>query len=145
MRVVVGSDHAGYKLKEAVKAFLLSKSYSVDDLGCSSTESVDYPDYARAVARAVAAETGTMGILICGTGIGVSICANKVPGIRAALCHKEYETEMSRNHNDANILCLGARTLDGDEAIHLVETFLNTEFEGGRHLRRVNKIKAMEQ
>ncbi len=143
-RVVMGADHAGYKLKEAIKEFLEARRYPIDDKGCHDDQSVDYPDYAAQVSRAVADDDRNMGILVCGTGIGMSIAANKVPGARAALCHTEYEAQMSRNHNNANVICLGARTLKEGVAVRLVEKFLRSEFEGDRHARRVDKIKDLE-
>jgi len=144
-KIVMGSDHAGFELKERIKAYLAERRYPIDDKGCHSEESVDYPDFAEAVARAVAADDQAMGILVCGTGIGVSIAANKVAGVRAALCHSEYEAQMARNHNDANVICIGARTMRGETPVRVVEKFLRSEFEGGRHARRVDKIKAIER
>jgi len=143
--VFIGNDHAGFELKQDLKAFLKDQGYQVRDLGCDSTDSVDYPDFAKRVAREVAAsDGGAFGILICGTGIGMSIAANKLKGVRAALCIKEYDAQMARNHNDANILCLGARTLQKEVARRVVTTFLRSEFEGGRHARRVAKIHSLE-
>ena len=143
-RVIIGSDHAGYQLKDAIKSHFTDLSYRIEDMGCHDSESVDYPDLAGQVARTVMEDSRNRGILICGTGIGMSIAANKVRGIRAALCHTEYEAQMSRNHNDANIICLGARTLKEGLAIRLVTKFLRSEFEGERHERRVKKIMALE-
>ncbi len=143
-KITIGSDHAGYRLKEAVKTFLEDQGYEIKDLGCHGTESVDYPDYAQCVAEAVAANPGTKGVLVCGTGIGMSIAANKIKGIRAALCHNEFEAQMSRNHNDANIICLGARSINQDVALRLVHKFLRSDFEGDRHQRRIGKIANME-
>lgn len=143
-RVHIGSDHAAFAEKEVVKAHLAAKGMEVHDHGCDSTASVDYPDYAGAVAKAVAASECERGILLCGTGIGVSIAANKVRGIRAALCHTPFEATMARQHNDANVLCAGARVLDQAVILQLVDTFLATAFEGGRHGRRVDKMMALE-
>jgi len=143
--VYIGSDHAGYELKENIESYLQELGYKMEDLGCHNTESVDYPDYAKMVARnVVKAQGASMGILICGTGIGMSIAANKIKGIRAALCLKEYDAQMARNHNDANIICLGSRTLQPEVARRVVVKFLQSEFEGGRHERRVEKIKSLE-
>ena len=144
-KIIIGSDHAGFELKQAVKKEFEAKSYPMQDMGCDGPDSVDYPDFAQKVAQTVAADARSLGILICGTGIGMAIAANKVKGIRAAVCRNEYEAQMSRNHNNANILCLGARTLEGDVALRVVETFLRSDFEGDRHGRRVDKIMALEQ
>ena len=142
--IAIGSDHAGYALKETIKRSLLEQGYSVEDKGCDGPDSVDYPDYAEAVARRVAGSDGVTGVLICGTGIGMCMSANKIRGIRAALVHGEFEARMSKEHNDANILCLGARTLASDVALNLVRTFLAAEFQGDRHARRVGKMMALE-
>ena len=140
MTIVLAADHGGFELKEVIKEQLRKGGYQVDDVGCSSGVSVDYPDYAAmAVARIVSGECDR-GILICGTGIGMSIAANRHPSIRAANCHDEYTTTMSREHNDANVLCLGARVIDAETALKLVMIWLRTEFAGGRHLRRVGKL-----
>ena len=144
-RVVAGSDHAGLTLRaEAVKA-ARSKGFEVEDLGPHTAESVDYPDFAAAVAQAVTSGKARFGILVCGTGIGMSMAANKVPGIRAALCRTEYEARMTRAHNDANVLCLGERVTGGGLGAAIVEAFLNTPFEGGRHARRVEKVNALDR
>lgn len=144
--IFIGSDHAGFELKQDIKAYLEANQYQVTDVGCHSTESVDYPDYAERVATAVlAAGAEAKGILICGTGIGMCIAANKFPGIRAALCPKEYEAQMARNHNNANIICLGARALQSEVARRVVNKFLEAEFEGGRHQRRIDKIAALAE
>ena len=140
MKIVIGSDHGGYKLKEEIKAYLKRRKISFKDLGAYSEESVDYPDTGKKVAKAVASKKGKFGILVCGTGLGMSMVANKVKGIRAALCHNVYTAKMSRAHNDANILCLGGRVLKKALALKIVDAFLQTQFEGGRHLRRVKKI-----
>ncbi len=145
MKIALGADHAGFELKEKIKQQLAAKGISVDDRGTDSTASVDYPDYARAVAEEVAARQADLGILVCGTGIGMSIAANKVPGIRAAKVDTEFEAERSRQHNDANVLALGAATITEDVAFRIVEKWLATGFEGGRHERRVNKIAEIER
>jgi ribose 5-phosphate isomerase B len=143
-KISLGSDHAGFKLKESIKNYLKEKGYEVKDFGTNSEESVDYPDYAKAVAKDVI-KNNSRGILICGTGIGMSIAANKIKGIRAALCRSEYDAEMSRRHNDANILTLGSRTTHTDDAKKIVDVFLNTPFEEGRHIQRIKKIHDMEK
>ena len=144
-RIVAGSDHAGLALRaEAVKT-ARAAGFEVEDLGPFSGESVDYPDHARQVAEAVAAGRARFGLLVCGTGIGMSIAANKVKGIRAALCTSEFEARMARAHNDANVLCLGERVLGAGLAAAVVKAFLETPFEGGRHARRVEKIGALER
>ena len=144
MKIALGADHAGFELKESVKRLLTAKSIQVDDRGTHSAESVDYPDFARAVAEEVARRQADFGILVCGTGIGMSMSANKVAGIRAAKADTEFEVEMARAHNDANVLCMGARVIDTATAEKLVRKFLETRFEGGRHQRRVDKIMAIE-
>jgi ribose 5-phosphate isomerase B len=144
-RVIAASDHAGLGLRaEAVKT-ARARGYEVEDLGPFSTESVDYPDYAKALAEAVAAGKARAGILVCGTGIGMSMAANKMPGIRAAVCRTEYEARMARAHNDANVLCLGDRVTGLGLGAAIVEVFLTTPFEGGRHGRRVDKIDALDR
>lgn len=140
MMIYVGSDHGGFALKQKIVAHL----EGCKDLGTHTEESCDYPDIAAKVAEAVA-EDGARGILVCGTGIGMSIAANKVRGIRAAVCWDEYTAEMARKHNDANILCLGQRAIDPGLALRLVDIFLSTDFEGGRHERRVKKIMGLQQ
>ena len=145
MKLVIGSDHGGYALKEVVKAYLREQGHEVCDRGTDNGEtSVDYPDYGRAVAEDVAAGKYDFGIVICGTGIGISIAANKVPGIRAALCTDPYMARMARMHNDANILALGGRVVGPGLALDIVAAFLAGEFAGGRHARRVDKIMALE-
>ncbi|HEY6939361.1 MAG TPA: ribose 5-phosphate isomerase B [Terriglobales bacterium] len=145
MKIALGSDHAGFELKESVKRLLTTQGIQVDDRGTHSSESVDYPDFARAVGEAVVRGQADFGVLVCGTGIGMSMSANKIPGIRAAKADTEYEAEMARAHNDANVLCLGARVTDAATAERLVRKFLETRFEGGRHQRRVDKIMAIER
>ncbi|WP_022853794.1 ribose 5-phosphate isomerase B [Thermodesulfatator atlanticus] len=140
MKVAVGSDHAGFALKEKVKALLQELGHEVLDFGCHSTESVDYPVYGVKVAKAVASSEATRGILICGTGLGMSMVANRFPGIRAALCHELFTTKMARLHNDANILVMGGRVIGDALALEMVKVFLETPFEGGRHERRIRQI-----
>jgi ribose 5-phosphate isomerase B len=141
MKIAIGSDHGGYLLKEDIKKHLNKCRIGVKDFGAFSEESVDYPDIGKKVAKAVASKRYKFGILVCGTGLGMSMVANRVKGIRAALCHNVYTAKMSRAHNDANILCLGGRVLKKALALKIVEAFLKTPFEGGRHLRRVRKIE----
>jgi ribose 5-phosphate isomerase B len=143
-RIAVGADHAGFHLKETVKRFLIDAGYEVDDVGTSSEESVDYPDFARAAAERVAAGRDRFGILACGTGIGMAIAADKVPGIRAANVSEPLTARLSREHNDANVLTIGARILDGAKAIEVVRTFLASDFAGGRHQRRIDKISELD-
>lgn len=136
--IAVGADHAGVFLKNDIVKLLEKEGYEVKDFGTYSNESCDYPIYAKAVADAVASGLCEKGILVCGTGIGMSMAANKVKGIRAAVCSEAKSAEMTRRHNDANILCLGARMIDEKTAEELVKIFLSTEFEGGKHLRRIS-------
>ncbi len=145
MKIAIGSDHAGYELKEKIKSELHRRGIQLSDAGTNSTDSVDYPDFAHAVAESVASGQAERGILVCGSGIGMSIAANKVPGVRAANVSTEYEAQMSREHNDANVLALGARIVDDESAFKIVETWLNSEFSGGRHQRRVDKIAQIER
>jgi ribose 5-phosphate isomerase B len=144
MKIAIGSDHAGFRLKEIVKNFLKTKNIEVEDFGTHTEESVDYPDYAFKVGEAVARKDFDFGILICGSGIGMSIAANKVKGIRAALCNDLYSAHVSREHNNANILCMGGRVIGEEVAKEIVSVWLNAKFEGGRHERRVNKITDYE-
>ena len=139
--IALASDHAGFELKEAIKKHLVENNYDILDFGTNSTASVDYPPFARMAAEAVVAGECDKGIICCGTGIGVSIVANKVRGIRCALCTNEFTAEMSRKHNDSNMLALGARVTDQDLALKMVDIWLNTEFEEGRHKRRVDMIE----
>ena len=143
--IALGSDHGGYDLKERIKAYLDSKGLAYRDYGTDSKESCDYPVFGRAAAEAVASGECDRGIVICTTGIGISITANKVKGIRCALCADSLSAEMTRRHNDANMLALGAGFSGPNLAERIVEVFLNTEFEGGRHARRVNMITEMEK
>ncbi len=140
MKYFIGTDHAGFKVKAFVIENLKKRGIEVEDLGTYSTESVDYPDFAHKVAEAVLNNPGTKGILICGTGIGMSLAANKHKGIRAALCHDAYTAEMARRHNDANILCFGERVVGQGVIESILDAWFSTSFEGGRHERRVKKI-----
>lgn len=141
MIIAVGSDHAGYELKEEIKRYLIEKGHTVKDCGTDSTESCDYPVFGRAAAEVVREEEAERAIVICGSGIGISIAANKVPGIRCALCSEPLSAELSRRHNNANALAMGARLIGSDMAKRIVDVFLSTEFEGGRHQRRIDKIE----
>jgi len=145
MRVAIGADHAGYELKEIIKHTLDELRVSYKDYGTDSDESVDYPDYAAKVGRVVASGEFDRGILICGTGIGMAIAANKIPGIRAAPVVDLESARLAREHNNANILAIGARVTPPERALDLVRLFLKTEFEGGRHERRLQKVAALEQ
>lgn len=142
MKIAIACDHGGYELKEALKRRFAQLHFT--DLGTDSSASVDYPDFAAALARRIAAGEFDRGILICGSGIGISIAANKVKGVRAALCHNAYTAEMARRHNDANIIAMGGRVVDEQTAVAMTEIFLTTQFEGGRHANRVAKISALE-
>ncbi len=144
MRIAIGSDHRGFHLKEKLTSILKTKGHEITDVGTLATEAVDYPDYAALVAQQVSEETVDRGILICGTGIGMAITANKFPKVRAAACTDEVTTEISRRHNDLNVLCLSADMLSPRVVERMVEIWIETEFEGGRHLRRVEKIQALE-
>jgi ribose 5-phosphate isomerase B len=140
----IASDHGGYELKRELCKALESKGIRYEDLGCDGLASVDYPDYAKAVCQKVAGEEGSKGVLICGTGVGMSVAANKCRGIRAALVHEEFTARMSRMHNDANVLCLGARVVGSEVAKACLFVWLETKFEGGRHCGRLDKITAIE-
>jgi ribose 5-phosphate isomerase B len=144
-KVSAGSDHAGLALRAEAVRVAREQGFEVEDLGTFTADSVDYPDQARQVASAVASGRSRFGVLVCGTGIGMSIAANKVHGVRAALCTTEYQARMARAHNDANVLCLGERVLGAGQAAAVVAAFLSTPFEGGRHQRRVDKIKGLEK
>ena len=144
-RIALGADHAGFRVKDTIKKYLESAGYDVDDVGTHSEESVDYPDFARAVAERVASGNNPLGIVMCATGIGVAITANKVAGIRAALAHDSLTARRAREHNDANVLALGGKVVGDDEAIAIVQEFLNAQFSGGRHQRRIDKITKMDQ
>jgi ribose 5-phosphate isomerase B len=145
MKVAIASDHRGYHLKERVISLLKSKDHEVIDDGPASDEAVDYPDFAALVARKVSKGEVERGILICGTGLGMAIAANKFPGVRAANCADEVTAELSRRHNDLNVLCLSGDLLSSRITERLVEIWLDTEFEGGRHKRRVSKIRQLEE
>ena len=144
MKIVVGSDHAAYELKEAIKEKLVNEGHEVIDVGCDSTESVDYPKYGHAVGRTVASGEAERGIAVCGSGIGISIACNKVPGIRAALCTSVEMAEMCRRHNNANVVCMGARMISQELAFDIIDKWMTTDFEGGKHLRRINEIEDLD-
>ena len=145
MKIALGCDHGGYELKEYVKTVLDRLGHTYEDFGCFSTESCDYPDFGAAAARAVASGACDRGIVICTTGIGISIAANKIRGIRCAHCADSLQAELTRRHNNANMLALGAGFTGKNLAERIVEVFLSTEFEGGRHARRVDKVMALEE
>lgn len=144
MKIAIGNDHSAVELKEIIKEFLQEKGYEVLDLGTNSTESCDYPIYGEMVGRAVTEKRADFGIAICGTGLGISLAANKVKGVRACVCSEPYTAKMSRLHNDANVLCFGARVVGSELAKMITEVWLDTEFEGGRHQRRVDLIMDIE-
>jgi ribose 5-phosphate isomerase B len=141
MKVAVGCDHAGYELKEAVKEKLINEGYEVIDVGTDSAESVDYPIYGKALGEAVASGKAERGVAICGSGIGISIACNKVKGIRCALCTSEQMAEMSRRHNDANVIAMGARMITQSLAFRMLDVWFATEFEGGKHKRRIDMLE----
>lgn len=141
MKIAIGSDHGGFELKEKVVKFLKGNGYEILDLGCNSTDSVDYPKYGRIVGEAVVEKKADKGIVICGTGIGISIAANKVKGVRAALCTNTTMARLTREHNDANVLAMGGRIVGDVLALEMVDIFLTTEFEGGRHQKRVDLLE----
>jgi len=143
-RIAIGADHAGFPIKETIRQFLENAGYPLEDLGTWSEESVDYPDYGKAVGERVANQQADYGIAVCGTGIGISIAANKVPKIRAAVAHDVNTARLAREHNDANVLAMGGRVVNSTQAIEMVQTFLSTAFLGGRHARRVEKIARIE-
>lgn len=145
MKLVIGSDHGGIHLKNHLLAYLEGKGYEIMDVGTFDEESCDYPDFAIKLCREIQSGTVSKGILICGTGIGISIAANKCRGIRAALCNDVYGAKMSREHNDANVLCMGERIVGAGAAELICDTWLGTEFAGGRHARRVDKIMQIEK
>lgn len=142
--IALGSDHGGYLLKEELKKHLEQEGYEFIDFGTDSTASCDYPVYAEKVCRAIQSGECEKGILICGTGIGMSMCANKCKGIRAAVCGDHFSTEFTRRHNDANVLCMGARVIGSGVALQLADIFLTTEYEGGRHANRVSMMMELE-
>ena len=144
MKIAIGADHGGYDLKEQVKTWLQEMGHEVEDFGCYSKESCDYPDFGAAAARAVASGQCEKGVVICTTGIGISMTANKVKGIRCALCADPWSAEMTRRHNDANMLAMGAGVVGPQLARQILEAFLTHDFEGGRHQRRVDKLMALE-
>lgn len=144
MRIAIGCDHGGFALKEIIKTWLAEAGHEIDDVGTYNEESCDYPDFGQKVAEIVLAGGAQRGILICGTGLGMSMTANRVKGIRAALCTDPYMARMAREHNDANVLVLGGRVVGTGLAEEIVNTWLTTEFAGGRHERRINKIDTLE-
>jgi ribose 5-phosphate isomerase B len=144
MKIAIGSDHAAYELKEAIKEKMIGEGHEIIDVGCDSTESVDYPKYGHAVGRAVASGEAERGIAVCGSGIGISIACNKVPGIRAALCTSVEMAEMCRRHNNANVVCMGARMISQELAFDIIDKWMTTDFEGGKHLRRINEIEDLD-
>ena len=139
-RIILASDHAGFELKELIKNFLYKKGNMITDLGTKNTNSVDYPDYAHLLSKKISNKKNNFGILVCGSGTGMVITANKHKNIRAALCYNIKSTKLSRQHNNANVMALGSRLIKKREALNCVKIFLKTKFEGGRHLRRVKKI-----
>ena len=141
MRISIGSDHAGYTVKQKIIQFLKNQGYDIDDVGCYSEESVDYPEFGHQVGKNIISGISSKGIVVCGSGIGISIAANKIEGIRAALCFTEEHAKMSRLHNNSNILALGARMDGGDNILDIVAIWLKTDFEGGRHQNRIDKIE----
>jgi ribose 5-phosphate isomerase B len=144
-KIAIGSDHAGFDAKEKTKSELAALGVEVVDKGADNLESVDYPDFGAAVARAVASGEVERGVLVCGSGIGISIAANKIPGARAALCWNEETARLAREHNDANVLCFGSRFIQPEQAARMVRIFLETEFAGGRHTQRVEKLTALDK
>jgi|TARA_B100001971_G_scaffold146487_1_gene135540 ribose 5-phosphate isomerase B len=139
-KIILASDHAGFKLKDEIKHFLIKKGITVLDLGTKNTNSVDYPDYAHLLSKKMRKNKNQFGILVCGSGIGMDMAANKHKNIRAALCYNKRSTKLSRQHNNANVMAIGARMIKRSTALMCVSTFLNTDFNGGRHLKRVKKI-----
>ena len=144
MKIAIGSDHGGFELKEKIRSLLIGLGHDVRDMGCYSPDSVDYPIQGREVAKSVVSGQCERGILVCGTGIGMSIVANRIPGVRATLCYDLFTAEMSREHNDSNILCMGGRVIDHGLAEEMVKVWLMTPFKGGRHSRRINMIDSLE-
>lgn len=143
--IAIGCDHGGFEIKEKIRIYLENNHIIFKDFGTNGTASVDYPEFAKKVSASVSSGESKFGILICGTGIGVSIAANKIKGIRAALCHNVHYAQMAKKHNDANILCLGGREITDKEAIDIVNAFLNTKFESGRHEKRISQISELEK
>lgn len=145
MKIAIGCDHGGITLKDSIVNYLEERGVQIEDFGTFGTDSVDYPDFAYKVARSVADGKADKGILMCGTGIGISIAANKVNGIRCALCHNTDTAKLTAMHNDSNVLAMGGRVIDADTAVNIVKTWLDTPFEGGRHINRINKISEIEK
>lgn len=143
--LAIGSDHGGYELKEHIKKYLDEKGVAYKDFGCYDESSVDYPDIAEAVCKSINDGESENAILVCGTGIGISIAANKIDGIRAAHCHDVYSAEMTKRHNNANVICMGGRVIGRELAFKIVDAWLGAEFEGGRHQTRIDKIHALEK
>ncbi|MBQ6932293.1 MAG: ribose 5-phosphate isomerase B [Clostridia bacterium] len=141
MKIAIGSDHVGYAMKNELKAYLEGKGHTVTDLGTHSEERTDYPVYGKAVAKAVTGNDAQLGIVVCGTGVGISIAANKTWGVRAVVCSEPYSAMLSRQHNNTNVLAIGARVVGIELAKMIVDAWLNAEFEGGRHLDRVNMLE----
>lgn len=144
-KIILASDHAGYALKQKIHKWLEKKGYKVEDVGCFSEERCDYPDYAEKAARKIAGSRNTIGIMLCGTGIGMCIAANKIKGIHAAVIHNQFTGRAAREHNNANVICLGARVIGFGTAKKAIEAFLSSEFQGGRHARRIAKIRKIEE
>jgi ribose 5-phosphate isomerase B len=144
VKITIGADHGGYLLKNLIVDHLKNNGHEVQDCGTHTSESVDYPNFAKDVTSAITSENAELGILVCGSGIGMSMAANKVNGIRAALCFNAYMGRMTRAHNNANVLCLGERVLGSGTALDIVDAFVNTNFEGGRHQRRVDLVTELE-
>jgi RpiB/LacA/LacB family sugar-phosphate isomerase len=145
MRIAIGGDHAGYEFSAPLRAFLGGLGHQVEDLGAASTEPSDYPDFAAAVARAVSSGRADRGVLVCGSGIGMAVAANKVPGVRAAVVHDKVSAEMSRRHNDVNVACFGARTQSLEDVKALLKMWLEIPFDAGRHVPRIDKVRAIER
>ena len=141
MKISIGSDHAGYDVKQKIINFLLNKGYDIDDVGCHSDDSVDYPEFGHQVGKNIVSGVSDKGIVVCGSGIGISIAANKIKGIRAALCTSILHAELSRKHNNSNILALGARMTELKTILDIVDAWIKTDFEGGRHFDRIQKIE----
>lgn len=142
--IAIGSDHGGFELKEHIKKHLEERSLEYKDFGCYDENSVDYPDIAEKVCNAINSGDADKGILVCGTGIGISIAANKIDGIRAAHCHDVYSAEMTKRHNNANVICMGGRVIGRELAFKIIDAWLDAEFEGGRHQKRIDKIHVLE-
>lgn len=140
MKIAIGADHGGFDLKEIIKEYAVQLGHKVVDVGCDSNDSVDYPDFAKSVCESIDNRISDAGILICGTGLGMSMAANKYQTIRAAVCNEEFTARLSREHNDANVLCLGARVIGNGIAKEIVKVWLSTDFSGGRHLNRINRF-----